>query len=59
MFNLRRSYSKFYDQSTFDDQFMRDLQKRYHRRSVSQNCPSRKIYSNTSPAQKARRDNIT
>lgn len=27
MFNLRRSYSKFYDQSTFDDQFMRDLQK--------------------------------
>lgn len=27
MFNLRRSYSKFYDQSTFDDQFMHDLQK--------------------------------
>ncbi len=27
MFNLRRSYSKFYDQNTFNDQFMRDLQK--------------------------------
>lgn len=33
--------------------------KRYYQKYVSQNCPSRKIYSNTSPAQKARRDNIT
>jgi len=27
MFNLRKTDSKFYDQSTFDDQFMHDLQK--------------------------------
>ena len=27
MFNLRKTDSKLYDQSTFDDQFMRDLQK--------------------------------
>ncbi len=32
MFNLRKSNSKLYDQNTFDDQFMRDLQKA--RRSV-------------------------
>lgn len=27
MFNLRKPDSKLYDQNTFDDQFMRDLQK--------------------------------
>ena len=27
MFNLRKSSSKFYDQNTFDDQFMRDLRR--------------------------------
>ena len=32
MFNLRKSNSKLYDQNTFDDQLMRDLQKA--RRSV-------------------------
>lgn len=58
MFNLRRSYSKFYDQRTFDDQFMRDLQKA--RKSAIIESPFlRTIYSNTSLAQKARRDNIT
>lgn len=32
MFNLRKLYSKLYDQNTFDNQFMRDL--RIARKSI-------------------------